>query len=119
MDGGRRQCPRNLREYAGPIVHFGLAEQAHCRIPRRIRAIAKPTPFCVIFQGHPDRAPKRAGQMRDRSVAGNDEIEVRRDRSRIYKSIGPGVEIVAQSFDFEMARESFELLGSEAFLQRN
>jgi hypothetical protein len=68
---------RHLRDHWRPAAVARLAEQAHGRIPRRVVTFLHPAPVAAIIgQQQPAWLAHRAGQMRDRRVDADDQIQV-------------------------------------------
>ena len=57
--------------------------------------------------------------MRDRRIAGDDEIEAGHRRRRIDECVGAGVEVGAERLDLERGRQIGKLLLACPFLQRD
>ena len=58
-----------------PVLALVLAEQPHGRVPGIILAVEHPAPIGHPRQQHPDRLAERAGEMRDRGVDRDHQIE--------------------------------------------
>ena len=63
------------------------------------RSFGHPPPFRVTLQRDPDRKGESAGQMGDRSVHRDHEIEAGHRRRRVDEGVRAGVEIGAQRLD--------------------
>ena len=67
----------------------------------------------------PNRNSQSPREMRDRGVAGDDEIEAGHRRRRIDECVGARVEIGAERLDPQRGRQIGKLLLARAFLQRD
>ena len=103
--------------HRAPVAARLLPEQPHRRIPGGIFAIEQPAPIGNFLQQQEGRAAKRAGKMRHRRIAGDDEIERLHHRRRIDEGIRPRVEISAQRLDLELCRRRGEFIQPIMLLQ--
>ena len=126
-DHARRRTPlgklgelvRHGFEHVAPDAAASLTKKAHGRIPGQIGASGQPAPFRVALQRDPNRDGESPREMRDRSVARDDEIEASHRRRRIDEGVSAGVKIDAERLDPQRARQVCKLLLACAFLQRN
>ena len=79
---------RHALDHLVPIAVGFLAEQPHGRIPRRILALAQPSPIGIELEQGPDRAAQTASDVRDRGVGADDEIQILHDRRSVDHVVG-------------------------------
>jgi hypothetical protein len=65
----------DARDHVGHVLALLLAKQPHGRVPRIILAIEQPAPIGHPRQQDPDRLAERTGQMRNRRIHRNHQIE--------------------------------------------
>ena len=68
-----------------PIAGAGLSKKPHRWIPRRIVAVEHPSPIRHMRQQNPRRFSHRAGEMRDRRIDGDDQIQITDERGTIVE----------------------------------
>src|ERR1700733_15776148 len=83
-------------EHTVPVAASRLTEQSHARVPRAVSTLQQPTPIRHVLKCNPGRAAQRPGQMRQRGVTGDDEVEMAHDRCAVEKSLRPRVEVVSE-----------------------
>jgi len=71
-----REHGRDLADYGSPIAARLLAEEPRRRIPRAVLALEEPAPIGNERQHDPNPLAHGAGEMGDRRVDGNDEVEI-------------------------------------------
>ena len=67
---------RDLADHGSPIATRLLAEEPRRRIPRAVLALEEPAPIGNERQHDPNPLAHGAGEMSDRRVDGNDEVEI-------------------------------------------
>ena len=80
--------------HPGPVSRLLLSEQPHARVPRAVVALQHPAPVRGIWQEDPHRLAERTGQMRNRGVDRNHEIEVEMSAAVSAKSSTPDMGIL-------------------------
>ena len=90
-----------------------LPEQARARIPGRIRAFEQPAKIGRERQQDEDRLAERAGEMRNRGVDRDDEIERGDDGRRVGKIL----EIFADLHDARMRAQHRRIVAPQIALQ--
>ena len=110
-DGFQLCC--DARDNVGPVLALFLAEQPHGRIPGIVLAIEQPAPVGHPRQQHPDRLAQRAGDMRNRRVDGDDEVERADGGGGIDKVLERRREILDRRFAFQF----FQIGRARAVLQ--
>ena len=65
-----------------------LAKQAHARIPRAVSAVEEPAPVRRETERYPHRHAECAGQMRNRRVGANDQVQILHDRGAVHELAG-------------------------------
>ena len=66
----------NVPEDAFPVARLLLPEKTHCRIQGRVLSIEHPSPVRHIGQERPHRFAKGTSKVSNRSVNGNNQIEL-------------------------------------------
>src|SRR5580658_6602544 len=74
-------------EYGLPIPDLWLREQTHGRIPRAIFALQQPAPVMGEWNQRPHRSRQGPGQMADRCIHRDYQIEIRYRGSGVLKII--------------------------------
>ena len=110
---------RHCVDHVAPDAAAGLAKETHCRVPGGIGALPHPSPFSVAFQSYPDGSRQSARKMRDRRVAGDDQIAMHHRGGRVDERIGTRVEIGAKRFDPHASRKTRKLLLAVTLLERD
>ena len=85
--GDLAERTRDGTDHAVPVADGRLTKEARGRIPGALVALPQPAEIRVERQQDPDRRAERAGQVRDRRVRRDDEIELR-DSSRRVGHVG-------------------------------
>src|SRR5215813_7508774 len=83
----------DARDRLLPVAETSLTEDAHGRIPRRAVCRQAPSPAGVETVEHPCRLAHRAGDVRDRRIRRDHEIELGDDRRGIAEVENVGSEI--------------------------
>jgi len=78
---------RNFLKDRIPVSRFGLANEGHGRIPRRIIPFRQIEPVCVVRKQIPDRTVERAGEMGYRAVRHDHQIKLFKHRGRISEIV--------------------------------
>src|SRR6202034_4604677 len=99
-----RQLAVDLSEHPVPVAAPGLAEEPHIRVPRTVAAFEQPAPVGHVLEGNPGRPAERPGQVRQRGVTGDDEIEIGHDRRAIEKRLRSCVVLLAEHLDWQVPR---------------
>ncbi|CAM2197695.1 protein of unknown function [Paraburkholderia kururiensis] len=114
---GRETVERGpqVRYHRSPVAPRGLAEQSGFAIPRAVRAPELPAPVGRERQRDPYGFAKRPGEMGNRRIHADDEIELGHERCRVGVRVEP-VRNVEQRRRFGKARPVFV---AHVFLQRD
>src|SRR5262245_42290950 len=104
-------------EHRPPIIPLRLPKQTHRRIPRAVVTIEPPAPIRHMLESKPRRSTEGAGQMCDRGVACDDQVEVLHHGRSIDKCVGSAVEFITQRFDVTLRRQTTELIQSVVLLE--
>src|SRR5271165_7296671 len=83
------------REYGRPVTPRGLAKEAHAWIPGAVAPVSKPAPVRHLLQQHPSRLAEPSGEMRDRGIARDHEIQSLDDRRGVEEGLRARVELLA------------------------
>src|SRR5229473_833519 len=117
----RRPAQRraDLGHHARPVAAPGLAEEALAGIPGIVGAGAMVAPVRQEGQRHPARAAERAGQMCDRGVHGDHQVEHGHRRCRLGEIGQMRAEIdeavaEAELGDFGHARADLQIVETDA-----
>ena len=102
-----------------PVPPGVLAEKTHRRVPGAVGSRKLPAPVGNELESHPYRAAERSGEVRDRGVRSDDEVEAVHRCGGIEKGIRPGIEIVAKRLNPHRNRKALQLYGAFVFLQAN
>ena len=113
----RSQFFFHIRKDRLPIVSLRLPEEAHGRIPRTVFAVEHPQPMRYAFQCNPHPMSERACKVRNRSVRGDDEIEIAHHRCRVDEGVWSIVKIFAKSLNGHFLRNRRELIQAVMPLQ--
>src|SRR5262245_10857449 len=102
-----------------PVAGCRLSEQPEGRIPGGIVAADEPAPVAGARQGQKYLAPECAGQMCDRGVRTDDEIETHHGGGSVGEGTSVLIEALAQGFDAVTEVSRCNLLLAKALLQRD
>jgi hypothetical protein len=111
--GTCREFRGHTRDDGVPSVRQALAEQPRARVPRAGRAIEQPAEVGDARQQHPERFAHGAGEMRDRGVDADDEVELGDDGRRIGEVVQLGVQVDHAAASAEVVRVG----GADVLLQ--
>ena len=81
----RREGEADFGEDTRPVAGRFLPEEAHGGVPRAVGAIEEPAPVGDEGEGEPDGDAQSAGEMGDRRVRGDDEVEVFHDGGGVHE----------------------------------
>jgi hypothetical protein len=90
---------RHLGNHAGPIARRLLTEEACGRVERAALPAVEPAPVRRDLEQDPHRPPERTGEMRNRGVDRQHQIERRHHRRGIDECVGAGIKVGAQRLD--------------------
>jgi hypothetical protein len=115
--GALRQCDADAGEDVIPIAELALAKQPQRRVPRAVLAFGEPAPVGRERHHHPARPAERAGEMHDRGVDRDHQVEMRQRR----RGVGEGLQVRREIDHFAArvrARQADEVGRALADLQR-
>ena len=72
---------------AAPVTRGRLTEQPGGAVPRAVLASAQPAPAGIEAIEHPHRLAQRSGEMRNRRVHADHQVECRNQRRRVGKIV--------------------------------
>ena len=101
----RGELGRQARHHVGPGLVLALAEQPHGRVPRIVLAPDQPAPIGDPGQQHPNRLAERAGQMGDRGIDRDHQVERRHRAGSRGEIVEPERQIIelARSLRLDVA----------------
>ena len=77
-----------------PVTGAGLTKLSQSRVPGTVVAVQQPAPVSIKAVQEPNWLAERAGQVGDRRIDTNDEVEIDDKRSGILKVMKVGGKIV-------------------------